>query len=242
MINILFPANGSSMFFKDYYFPKLVMEVKGETVLEKVVKNYSSLKNKHFIFVLNKSDCSEFHLDKSAKLITGEECCSVITLKNTTGGALCTCLLAIEKINNDSPLIISNCDQIIDADICKVVEFFEKNNFDAGVITFRNIHPRWSYAKFDNNIVVEVAEKRPISQKAIAGFYYYKKGSDFVKAAMQAIFKESSLNGIFYISSSLNEMILLNKKIGAYEINKSQYHSFYSPEKIREYERSVEGS
>ena len=47
-------------------------------------------------------------------------------------------------------------------------------------------------------------------------------------------------NGKYYISSSLNELVLMNKKIGCYEIEKEQYHSFYSPEKIREYEKMIE--
>lgn len=38
MINILLPAMGKSTFFKDYYFPKLMLEIGGETMLEKSSK------------------------------------------------------------------------------------------------------------------------------------------------------------------------------------------------------------
>jgi len=238
MINILLPAMGKSMFFNDYYFPKLMLEVGGETVLEKIVDNYSSIADKHFVFVLGQKDCAEFHIDQSARIIT-EPDSSIIVLKNQTAGALCTCLLAINVINNDDPLIIANYDQVIDVDYKAVIDDFSERNLDAGLITFSSIHPQWSYARMEGDLVIETAEKRPISKHAIAGFYFYSHGSDFVEAAKNTIMKDNSLNGKYYISASMNELILMNKKIGIYEIDRSAYHSFYSPEKIREYEASI---
>lgn len=238
MINILLPAMGDSMFFKDYFFPKLMLEVGGDTILEKVIKNYECIPEKHFVFVLNQKDCTEFHMDQSAQIIT-EPDSSFIVLKNQTRGALCTCLLAINEIDNENPLFIANCDQIIDVNYQEVITHFEHRNLDAGVITFPSIHPRWSYVRMEGEHVIEVAEKRPLSKHAIAGAYYFKHGSDFIEAAKHTIMKDNSLNEKYYISSSLNEMILMNKKIGCFEIEKNQYHSFYSPEKIREYEKEV---
>ena len=134
------------------------------------------------------------------------------------------------------PLIIANSDQIIDADYQSVLRYFLDKNADAGIITFPSIHPRWSYARKKGEEVVEVAEKRPLSKDAIAGFYYYAKGSDFVEGAQKAIFKNNCLKGRFYISASINEMILAGKKVVYYDIPKEKYHSFYSTEKIKENE------
>ena len=50
------------------------------------------------------------------------------------------------------------------------------------------------------------------------------------------ILKDNHLNGNFYISASLNEIILMGKTVGYYEVPRERYHSFYSPEKIKEYE------
>ena len=149
-------------------------------------------------------------------------------------------MFCIDYIDNDAPLIISNSDQIIDVSFEKVIEQFDERDADAGVITFHSIHPRWSYILLDNaGNALEVAEKRPLSNNAIAGFYYYKHGHDFVEAAKRAILKQNHVNGMYYVSASLNELILMNKKIVTYEIDKSQYHSFYSPAKIREYEERL---
>lgn len=237
MINILLPAMGTSSFFKDAFFPKPLTEINGKTMLEMVIDNYKDLNPKNYVFVFLEEDCKKFHLDSSVRILSPTS--QVIQLRNQTAGALCTCLMAVEYINNDASLIIANSDQIIEVDYTKVIDYFIKINADAGVITFPSIHPRWSYARKSGNDVIEVAEKRPLSKDAIAGFYYFKQGSDFVQAAKKALIKQNNLDGKYYISSSINELILKGKKIGYYDIAKEQYKSFYSPAKIKEYEDGV---
>lgn len=237
MINILLPSMGTSLFFKDSYFPKPLTEINGKTMMELVVDNYKSLDPKNYVFVFSEEDCRKFHLDSSVRILS--PACKVIKLNNQTAGALCTCLMALEYIDNDTSLIIANSDQIIETDYTEVLRYFHRMNADAGVITFPNIHPRWSYARCMGDEVLEVAEKRPLSKDAIAGFYYFKKGSDFVEAAKNALFKQNHLEGKYYISASVNELILLGKKVGCFEIEKEQYRSFYSPAKIKEYEDSL---
>ena len=237
MINILLPSMGTSTFFKDAYFPKPLIEIKGTTMLELIIDNYKCLNPSNYVFVFASDDCLKFHLDSSAKILSPSS--QVVKLSKQTAGALCSCLMASEYINNNNSLIIANSDQIIDVDYTKVLSHFDKLHDDAGVITFPNIHPRWSYARIVDDEVVEIAEKRPISKNAIAGFYYFKKGTDFVQAAKSAIIKQNHLDGKYYISASLNEMILLGKKIGFYNISKEQYKSFYSPDKIKAYEDSI---
>lgn len=237
MINILLPAMGTSAFFKDAYFPKPLTEINGRTMLEMVIENYENLEPKNYILIFRDEDCKKFHLDASIKILTPVS--RVIKLHSQTAGALCTCLMAIDYINDDTPLIIANSDQIIDVDYRKVINHFGEIGADAGVIIFPNIHPRWSYARLSGNEVVEVAEKKPLSRHAIAGFYYYKHGKYFIEAAKKALLKQSNLNGKYYISASMNELILMGKKIGYYGIDKEQYKSFYSPAKIKEYEEGT---
>lgn len=236
MINVLLPAMGKSTFYKDSFFPKPLYEINGKTMLELVVDNYKELDPKQYIFVFSEEDCLKFHMDSSAKLLSPAS--RVIKLRNQTAGALCTSLMAIEYINDDTALIIANSDQIIDVNYTEVIEHFDQQNDDAGIICFPNIHPRWSYARKSNGEIIEVAEKRPLSKNAIAGFYYFRKGSDFIKAAKKALLKQNNLDGRYYISASINEMILMGKKVGYYDIEKVQYKSFYSPAKVKEYEEN----
>lgn len=237
MINILLPFMGTSTFFKDSYFPKSLVEINGKTMLEMVIENYDNLVPKNYIFVFSEYDCKKFHVDESAKILSSSS--HVISLSNQTAGALCTCLMSLEYINNDTPLIIANSDQIIETDYREIIEYFQKIEADAGIITFPNIHPRWSYVRKSGDLVIEMAEKRPFSKNAVAGFYYFKRGEDFVQAAKNALLKQSNLEGKYYISASINELILMGKKVGYFDIRKDQYRSFYSPAKIKEYEDGI---
>jgi hypothetical protein len=107
-------------------------------------------------------------------------------------------------------------------------------------VTFESIHPRWSYARTDADLhIIETAEKRPISKHAIAGLYYFRQGRDFVDSAMNMIKKDAHVNGTYFIAPTLNEMVLHNKKLTIYPIENSRYHTFYTPNKINEYIRSL---
>ena len=59
----------------------------------------------------------------------------------------------------------------------------------------------------------ELKRKKPISNIATTGIYYWKKGSEFVKYAEQMISKNIMVNNEFYICPVFNEAIQDNKKI-----------------------------
>lgn len=235
MIHILIPSCGHSEFFKDSYYPKSMIEVNGKPMIQCVVENYQSIQEKKFIFLFLQYECNKFHTDHAVKLMTEES--EIIRLKEITGGALCTALMAIEQIDSEIPLIIGNNDQIIEEEIADILRYFQKVDADCGVACFESIHPRWSYVRMKGEQVVETAEKRPISKLAIAGFYYFKKGQEFVEAAKRAIKKGRTEDGKYYLSMAINEMILMNKRVCCYRLEEGTYHSFYSPEMIQIYEK-----
>ena len=183
-------------------------------------------------------DCNRFHFDNILNLVT-ENNCKIIKLSGETKGAACSCLTAIDYIDNNDSLIISNGDQVIDVDFKSILSYFYTKRYDAGIICFEAVHPNWSYVKINSmGRIIEVAEKNPISKNAIAGFYYFKRGSYFVKATMKSIENNDNINGKFYIAPTLNELILENKNLGMFKIESNKYHSFYSPKKIIDYESS----
>lgn len=68
------------------------------------------------------------------------------------------------------------------------------------------------------------SEKRPISNLATAGIYYFKKAETFINGAKNQIFKKSTdINNIYFISGVYNELILLNKKIFIYLIEETDF-------------------
>ena len=131
-----------------------------------------------------------------------------------TKGAACTTLLAKKLINNDNPLIIANSDQFIEWNSSKTMYKFISKKADGGILTFDSIHPKWSYAKTDKNgNVLEVAEKKVISNHATVGVYFWKRGSDYVNYAQEMIKKNIRVKNEFYVCPVFNEAIKDNKKI-----------------------------
>lgn len=179
----------------------------------------------------------KYHLDDVLKLLSSDCDHRIIKLPKETKGAACTALMGIEHINNDTELLIANSDQILDRDALNAaIAHFRAEKADAGVICFNSVHPRWSYACTDHRgRVTELAEKHPISNHAIAGVYYFKEGRSFVKSAFDSILKDARVDGMFYVAPTMNELILNGENVLCYQIPNESYHSFYSPQRIRDF-------
>jgi dTDP-glucose pyrophosphorylase len=92
---------------------------------------------------------------------------------------------------------------------------------DGGIVTFESTHPKWSFVKInEKGFVTEVAEKNPISNIATVGFYYWKKGSDFVKYAESMINNDNRVNNEFYVCPVFNLAISDDKKIRTFNVEK----------------------
>ena len=218
-MNVLIPMAGAGSRFSaaGYTFPKPLIDVNGKPMIQMVVENLNIDAN--FVFVVQKEHRERYNLDTLLNLIAPN--CKVVEVDGLTDGAACTALLAKEYIDSDAPLFFANSDQFVEWDSN---EFFYKMNetdADGGIVTFKATHPKWSFAKIDDNgIVTEVAEKNPISDLATVGFYYWKHGSDFVKYAEQMITNNVRVNGEFYVCPVFNQAIDAGKVIRTFDVPK----------------------
>jgi NDP-sugar pyrophosphorylase family protein len=242
-MNILIPIAGEDRFFKadEYFFPKPLIEIAGTPMIELCVRNLvRQFPAAHFIFVVQNEHCTKYSLDGMLRILTNDRC-TIVRLNQSTKGALCSALLAIDHIPEGEPLAIANGDQIIDADLGALIDRIDAQKHDAAVVTFESLHPRWSFVQTGpDGFVCEAAEKRVISRNAIAGFYYYRTGKMFIDAALRTLEYEAGVGGAYFISQTLNNLVLEGRKIACQKIDASSYHSFYSPQKVQEYERHVQ--
>ena len=96
----------------------------------------------------------------------------------------------------------------------------EADEVDGGILSFTATHPKWSFAQLnEDGFVSEVAEKKPISDVATTGIYYWKKGSDYVKYAEEMIEKNIRVNNEFYVCPVFNQAIEDGKKIKTFHID-----------------------
>ncbi|WP_294378816.1 glycosyltransferase family 2 protein [uncultured Clostridium sp.] len=239
-MNILIPIAGNNAVINGNQYIKGLYEIEKKIVIQHIYESLSKIQNSNFIFVLRKEDIKNYHLDDTLRLLNSD--IKIIISEGNTQGSACSCLLAIEHIDSEEPLLISGVEQLITRDWKEIIEEFKRRDLDGGVISFDSIHPKWSYIKLDNNgYVVEAAEKRPISRNATTGQYYFKKGSDFVEAAENMILKGASVEGQYYVCPSFNEMVLKQKKIGCIKIDTSEYFYLKDQRGMDDYEAYLKG-
>ena len=218
-LNVLIPMAGAGSRFAKagYTFPKPLIEVDGKPMIQVVCENLGIEAN--FIFIVQKQHKHDYNIESMLQLISPG--CQIIEVDHLTEGAACTALLAKDVINNDNPLFFANSDQFVE---WSAVDFFYKMNesaVDGGIVTFKATHPKWSFAKIDDNgFITQVAEKNPISDLATVGFYYWRRGSDFVKYAESMIAKDLRINNEFYVCPVYNEAIQAGLKFSTYNANK----------------------
>jgi len=218
-LNILIPMAGAGSRFEKagYTFPKPLIEVNNKSMIQTVVENLNI--NANYIFIVQKSHREKYNLDTVLKLIAPN--CKIYEVDGVTEGAACTTLIAKEAIDNNKPLLMANSDQFIEWNSGDFLYSMQSQNLDGGILTFNSTHPKWSYAKIDDNgFVKEVAEKNPISNIATVGIYYWKNGSDYVKYAEDMISKNIRYNNEFYVCPVFNQAIQDNKKIKIFNIEK----------------------
>ena len=218
-MNVLIPMAGAGSRFIDagYTFPKPLIEVGNKPMIQVVTDNLNI--DAHHIFIVQKEHYEKYNLETVLNLIKPD--CTIVQVDGITEGAACTTLLAKKFINTDAPLVIANSDQFVEWNSNEVLYAFSTESVDGGILCFQSTHPKWSYAKLDDNgWVCEVAEKQPISTNATVGIYYYARGSDYVNCAEQMIKNNIRTNNEFYVCPVYNELISTGGNVRIKNINR----------------------
>jgi HAD superfamily hydrolase (TIGR01509 family) len=238
-MNVLIPMAGAGSRFEKagYTFPKPLIDVRGKPMIQVVAENLNI--EATFTYVVQKEHRAKYNLDTLLNLITPN--CNIVEVDGVTEGAACTTLLAKEFINNDEPLLMANSDQFVEWDSNEFMYKMNEQNVDGGIVSFTATHPKWSFAKVDENgLVTEVAEKNPISDIATVGVYYWKHGSDYVKYAEQMIEKNIRVNNEFYVCPVFNEAIGDGKQIRTFHIDRMW--GIGTPEDLNYFLENYEGN
>ncbi|NBT88533.1 MAG: HAD family hydrolase [Flavobacteriaceae bacterium] len=218
-MNVLIPMAGAGSRFEQagYTFPKPLIDVNGKPMIQRVVDNLN-IDARH-IFIVQKSHYEKYALKHMLNLIAPN--CEIVQVEGMTEGAACTTLLAKEFIDNDEPLVLANSDQYVEWDSNQFMYSAMADDIDGSILTFEATHPKWSYARLnDDGFVVEVAEKKPISKHATVGVYFWRRGSDYVRSAESMINKNIRVNNEFYVCPVYNEALLDGARVKTFHIDK----------------------
>ena len=141
----------------------------------------------------------------------------VITSEERAKGAVCTALFAIDDINNEDELLVIYR-PLVRADVCAAVGDFRQRDLDGGLVTFPSAQPGHTWVVLDEtDRVIRADERCPVSNHAAAGYYYFRRGSDFVNACFAVIERDPSSEQPYNLPSTYNELILQQKNIGIFQ-------------------------
>ncbi len=234
-MKIILPMAGKETVPEGSQYILSLYEIERETVLSHIYNTLKDIEGAEFIAVLRREDIEKYHLNNIVRLLIPDV--KIVSPERDTMGSACTAMLGIDYVEDDEPMIIAATNQLFTDDAQQIVKYFQDNDYDGGAVTFEDIHPKYSYVKVDEDgLVIEAAEKRPISKNATAGFYYFKRSQDFVNSTISMIRKNASVNGLFYLCPVFNEMILEGKRIGVYPISRDHYFFFKEKSGIDAYQ------
>lgn len=233
--NIVIPMAGEGSRFKDagYTDSKPFIDIKGKPMIVRVLENLDiEFDSDYKVIILARTEDYEKYDFSQINTVIGHTNVEVVTVDSTTEGAACTLLLAKEFLNNNTPLLSINSDQLIDYNSDETYFLFK--NYDGGIPCFQSNDDIFSFAKLnEDGTVSEVAEKKAISTNATAGYYYWKKGSDFIKYSEQMIEANDRVNGEFYVAPVFNYAIKDGKQIAISHIDKE--YSLGTPELLEKF-------
>ena len=221
--------------FPEREFPHYLSEFDGIPLIQSLVDKCANLNPSKIICMLPNADINKYHLRNMVSQM--HPAAVALPVRDATKGAACTALLASEIIDTEYELLILSANEILHVSFETVVNQFRTQGRDAGVVIFKSLHPRYAFVRLtDAGDVVEAAEKNPISPNAVAGMYWFKSGAMFVEAVKNMIRKDAKVYDSFYIAPTLNELILLHKKIGYYRVDSDQYQPLKNQSQIHAYE------
>lgn len=233
MINIVIPMAGLGHRFKKngIITPKPLIMVNGKTLIEHSVESLGI--DGKYIFITRKYDDQEYNISLSNILKNLKPDSIEICLDNDQYGAADAALYAKEYIDNDEELIITNCDQLLVWDSGKFLEVAKSDSCDGAVALFKSSDPKNSFADVLDNKIINIVEKDVISDNALTGVHYWRKGSSFVSSAKKLL-SEYRLKGLSecYISSTYNYLIENKLNVLAFDMPQNGYISLGTPEDI----------
>ena len=223
--NLLLPIAGKAQRFIDagYTMPKPLILARNKHVIDWALDSVD-ISECNLIFMVRVDHIYNFSIDKILKQKFGEDI-TILKISKVTRGALETCTLAREHINNDLPLIIYTPD----------VHFgpkFNPNTIDSSadgfLLTFTANSPDHSYSDYGTDgVVTNVVEKEVISKEANVGLYHFGSGKMFLKYADEVIQNNMLVKNEFYIAPMYNLMIRDGLKITA--ANTEKMHVLGTP-------------
>ena len=230
-------AGEGSRFTKiGYSTPKHLVVARGKTLFEWSLESLRKFREGHFIFVCRTSHDKGW-IERTA-LEFGIKRVSVIQRHNLSLGQAQTAYDVLDLAVKNENLWIYNIDTYIE---------YGLNPIDIGLSSgclhvFKSTNPSMSFVKFSKfGEVIEVAEKRCISNWASVGMYGFKNPLIFkhLYDRLYGSVVKHEVNFEYYIAPMYQLLIEDGKKVAAPILDESGIHILGTPEEVKIFDPKI---
>lgn len=225
-MKIIIPMAGMGVRFSDrgYKEPKPLIKINGKRIIEYILESYSD--EDEYVFI-----CNEVHLrntDMEKILLQLKPTAKIISIPQHKLGPVYTIKPAYDYIEDESPVIVSYCDNPHIWQYSDFKNFVQEQKLDGCILTHTGFHPhtlsntKMAFLKEKNGMVEEIKEKEsytdnPMSEHASTGTYYFSSGKNMKKFFDQALEENITYNGEYYVTLVYNLLIKKGLRVGYYD-------------------------
>jgi dTDP-glucose pyrophosphorylase len=227
-------GSGSRFSAEGYGLPKPFVDINGRMMIERVLTGLELSGAETYLVVQEAFlEQNRDHMNRIAEHFSVE----TITVKKLTQGASCTALAAFDVINNNEAVVFADSDNLFYGSTFR--DFLEDSmlrRLDAAVATFGSNNPAFSYIEIGRDgLGIRTREKEVISSHAIAGLYFFARGQDFIRCAIDTMIYGDRMHNEYYMSNTLNYLLERGGSVGHYPIESKSWDCVGTPSQLNEY-------
>ena len=234
-MNIIIPIGGKGERFLNsgYKEKKPLINILGKPMISYVLDNLKITQDdKVFIIYYDIEDClfKNIMLEKYPYV-------NFIKINFQTRGAAETIFEGLKKIRtltNNKKTMLFDCDTFYTEDVISLYRDIEEN------AVFYTINedekPIYSYIETDyNNVIINIAEKIKITNKANTGIYCFKNIDELNKYSNYVIENNITFNNEFYTSCIIDKMVRDKNLFIGVQLNSEFVFNLGTPEQVKNY-------
>jgi NDP-sugar pyrophosphorylase family protein len=223
---IAMAGRGSRFAEAGWTIPKPLIPVNGTAMYTLAVRGLPLASVDHLVFVaLNE----QLKAGLASSIETDFPGSAIVGLDDVTGGQAESVLRGLSAADPTRPLLIHNADTIcgFDRDALDTAA-------DGALVVFEAEGTHWSFARRGaGKTVLEVAEKRRISQWASTGTYWFRSGALFRELAETAVAEQRAPGGEYYVAPLYDDLLRRGGSVEAIEATRVDVLG--TPEELKAY-------
>jgi len=232
-MNIVITMAGLGSRFRKvgYNLPKYMIEAKGKTLLEWSLNSLVGFfdSNNHYFFIVQKKDNSSKFIKQICKKMDLPNT-SIVEIEYTTKGQAETVMLAETYWNENEELLVYNIDTYIEENEMNSAQL----KGDGFIPCFHASGDHWSFVKLNSSgEVIEIREKKRISDNCTVGAYYFKTAKLFSELYTELYIEQLHEEaGEQYIAPMYDLLLKKGGKIYISNIPEDKVHVLGTPEEL----------